>query len=68
MYGLTFTAEDIDYLDSRCESEARRQRAGSASAVPAEFESRHPPANAASTVSAGPRQARAKPQGETQPA
>ena len=66
--GLTFMAEDIDYLDSRCESEARRQRAGSTSAVPAQSASRHPPATAALTVSAGPRPARAKPQGETQPA
>ena len=68
VYGLTFTAEDIDYLDSRAESEARRQRVGSTSAVPAPSESRHPPLNAAPTVSAGPRLARAKPQGETQSA
>ena len=68
VYGLTFTAEDIDYLDSRAESEARRQRVGGTSAVPAPSESRCPPLNAAPTVSAGPGPARAKPQGEIQSA
>lgn len=30
IYGMDFTAEEIDYLDSRAESEARRMRSGSA--------------------------------------
>lgn len=30
VYGMTFTAEEIDYLDSRADSEARRQGAPSA--------------------------------------
>lgn len=30
VYGMDFTAEEIDYLDSRAESEARRVRRGSA--------------------------------------
>ena len=32
VYGLTFTCEEIDYLDSKAESEARRQREQAAAA------------------------------------
>ena len=31
VYGFTFTCEEIDYLDSKAESEARRQREQGAS-------------------------------------
>jgi single stranded DNA-binding protein len=48
VYGMAFTAEEIDYLDSRAESEARRTR-GDESAPGASNGSVEPPAPAAST-------------------
>ncbi|MFM9915160.1 MAG: single-stranded DNA-binding protein, partial [Rhizobacter sp.] len=34
VYGMAFTAEEIDYLDSRAESEARRNGGQGAESVP----------------------------------
>ena len=48
VYGMAFTAEEIDYLDSRAESEARRTR-GDDSAPHASNGSGDQPAPAAST-------------------
>ena len=55
VYGMAFTAEEIDYLDSRAESEARRTR-GDDSAPQAGNGSAEPPAPA--TTSRKPRSAR----------
>lgn len=55
VYGMAFTAEEIDYLDSRAESEARRTR-GDDSAPQAGNGSAEPPA--AATPSRKPRSAR----------
>ena len=55
VYGMAFTAEEIDYLDSRAESEARRTR-GDDSAPQAGNGSAEPPAAAPS--SRKPRNAR----------
>lgn len=55
VYGMAFTAEEIDYLDSRAESEARRTR-GDDSAPQAGNGSAEPPA--AATTSRKPRSAR----------
>lgn len=55
VYGMAFTAEEIDYLDSRAESEARRTR-GDDSAPQAGNGSGEPPATA--TTSRKPRSAR----------
>jgi single-strand DNA-binding protein len=48
VYGMAFTAEEIDYLDSRAESEARRTR-GDDSTPGARSGSGEPPAPVAST-------------------
>lgn len=55
VYGMAFTAEEIDYLDSRAESEARRTR-GDDSAPLTGNGSAEPPA--AATASRKPRSAR----------
>lgn len=55
VYGMAFTAEEIDYLDSRAESEARRTR-GDDSAPQTGNGSAEPPA--AATTSRKPRGAR----------
>lgn len=55
VYGMAFTAEEIDYLDSRAESEARRTR-GDDGAPQAGNGSGEPPA--AATTSRKPRSAR----------
>jgi len=55
VYGMAFTAEEIDYLDSRAESEARRN-GGDDSAPQAGNGSAEPPA--AATTSRKPRSAR----------
>ena len=55
VYGMAFTAEEIDYLDSRAESEARRTR-GDDSAPQAGNGSGEPPA--AATTGRKPRSAR----------
>ena len=55
VYGMAFTAEEIDYLDSRAESEARRTR-GDDSAPQAGNGSAEPPA--AATTSRKARSAR----------
>ena len=55
VYAMAFTAEEIDYLDSRAESEARRTR-GDDSAPQAGNGSAEPPA--AATTSRKPRSAR----------
>ena len=46
VYGMAFTAEEIDYLDSRAESEARRNGGPGAESGTSSAE---PPAPAAST-------------------
>jgi single-stranded DNA-binding protein len=61
IYGLAFTAEEVDYLDSRADSEARRSRgeddsdAGTAGATLPRSE---PPAPATASRSAKPRTSR----------
>jgi single-strand DNA-binding protein len=59
VYGLGFTCEEIDYLDSKAESEARRSReAGPDSAAPSE---------ARSVPSTRPRKANGRTRKATQP-
>ena len=58
VYGMAFTAEEIDYLDSRAESEARRHGGQGAEGVPT-ARSGEPPAPAAPAASTPkPRSAR----------
>ena len=62
VYALAFTAEEVDYLDSRADSEARRARTDSAAAPQAQ------PANSAPKANGRARRARTEPQGEAVPA
>ena len=62
VYALAFTAEEVDYLDSRADSEARRARIDGASAPQAQ------PATSAPKANGRARRARAEPQGEAMPA
>jgi single stranded DNA-binding protein len=62
VYALAFTAEELDYLDSRADSEARRARTDGASAPQAQ------PANSAPKANGRARRARTEPQGEAMPA
>ena len=62
VYALAFTAEEVDYLDSRADSEARRARMDGASAPQSQ------PANAAPKANGRARRARTAPQGEAVPA
>ena len=61
VYALTFTAEEVDYLDSRADSEARRARMDGAPVPQAQ------PANAAPKANGRARRARTAPQGEAMP-
>ena len=61
VYALAFTAEEVDYLDSRADSEARRARTDGAPAPQAQ------PANAAPKANGRARRARTAPQGEAMP-
>jgi single-stranded DNA-binding protein len=61
-YALAFTAEEVDYLDSRADSEARRARMDGASAPQAQLATSAPKANGRA------RRARTAPQGEAMPA
>ena len=65
VYALAFTAEDVDYLDSRADSEARRERVDGAPAVPAQPANAAPKANGQTGRT---RRARTEPQGEAMPA
>ena len=65
VYALAFTAEEVDYLDSRADSEARRERVDGASAVPAQPANAAPKANGQTGRT---RRARTEPQGEAMPA
>ncbi len=58
VYALAFTAEEVDYLDSRADSEARRARMDGASAPQAQ------PATSAPKANGRTRRARTEPQGE----
>ena len=62
VYALAFTAEEVDYLDSRADSEARRARTDGAAAPQAQ------PTNSAPKVNGRARRARTEPQGEAVPA
>ena len=62
VYALAFTAEEVDYLDSRADSEARRARMDGASAPQAQ------PATSAPKANGRARRARTEPQGEAVPA
>ena len=62
VYALAFTAEEVDYLDSRADSEARRARTDGAAAPQAQ------PANLAAKANGRARRARTEPQGEAVPA
>ena len=62
VYALAFTAEEVDYLDSRADSEARRARMDGASAPQAQ------PASSAPKANGRARRARTEPQGEAVPA
>ena len=62
VYALAFTAEEVDYLDSRADSEARRARTDGAAAPQAQ------PANSAPKANGRARRARTEPQGEAVPA
>ena len=62
VYALAFTAEELDYLDSRADSEASRVRTDSAAAPQAQ------PANSAPKANGRARRARTEPQGEAMPA
>ena len=62
VYALAFTAEELDYLDSRADSEARRARTDGAAAPQAQ------PANSAPKANGRARRARTEPQGEAVPA
>ena len=62
VYALAFTAEEVDYLDSRADSEARRARMDGAPAPQAQ------PTSAAPKANGRTRRARTEPQGEAVPA
>ena len=62
VYALAFTAEEVDYLDSRADSEARRVRMDGAPAPQAQ------PATSAPKANGRTRRARTEPQGEAVPA
>ena len=62
VYALAFTAEEVDYLDSRADSEARRARMDGAPAPQTQ------PANSAPKTNGRTRRARTEPQGEAVPA
>jgi single-strand DNA-binding protein len=62
VYALAFTAEEVDYLDSRADSEARRARMDGAPAPQAK------PATSAPKANGRTRRARTEPQGEAMPA
>jgi single stranded DNA-binding protein len=62
VYVLAFTAEELDYLDSRADSEARRARMDGAPAPQAQ------PATSAPKANGRTRRARTEPQGEAMPA
>ena len=62
VYALAFTAEEVDYLDSRADSEARRARTDGAAAPQAQ------PASSAPKANGRARRARTEPQGEAVPA
>lgn len=59
VYGMAFTAEEIDYLDSRAESEARRSRGDEGDA---------PSSRSGRGEQAAPRAANPKPRSARQPA
>ena len=65
VYALAFTAEEVDYLDSRADSEARRERVDGAPAAPAQPANAAPKANGQTGRT---RRARTEPQGEAMPA
>ena len=62
VYALAFTAEEVDYLDSRADSEARRARMDGAPAPQAQ------PATSPAKANGRARRARTEPQGEAVPA
>ena len=62
VYALVFTAEEVDYLDSRADSEARRARMDGAPAPQAQ------PATSASKANGRAGRARTEPHGEAMPA
>ena len=62
VYALAFTAEEVDYLDSRADSEARRARLDGAPAPQTQ------PATSAPKANGRTRRARTEPQGEAVPA
>ena len=63
VYGLTFTCEEIDYLDSKADAEARRARVeGGAPASQAQ------PGNPSAKANGRSRRSRTEPQGEATPA
>lgn len=62
VYALAFTAEEVDYLDSRADSEARRARMDGAPVSQAQ------PTTAAPKANGRARRARTEPQGEAVPA
>ena len=62
VYALAFTAEEVDYLDSRADSEARRARLDGTPAPKAQ------PATSAPKANGRTRRARTEPQGEAVPA
>ena len=62
VYALAFTAEEVDYLDRRADSEARRARMDGASTPQAQ------PANSAPKANGRTRRARTEPRGEAVPA
>ena len=62
VYALAFTAEEVDYLDSRADSEARRARMDGVPVPQAQ------PATAAPKANGRARRARTEPQGEAVPA
>ena len=66
VYGMAFTAEEIDYLDSRAESEARREREGQPE--PHEDTDTRTPATAASSGMGRTTRATHKPRNDRQPA
>ncbi len=70
VHTLTFTADEIDYLDSRAESEARREREGQSEPhedTDTHTEARTPATAASSGMSRTPR-ASHKPRADRQPA
>ena len=62
VYALAFTAEEVDYLESRADSEARRARMDGAPAPQAQ------PATSPAKANGRTRRARTEPQGEAMPA